>query len=569
MVPKINEASAYRNGVPMAAAPPTTTLVPFDRESRAYHQRWFILGVLCLSLLVIIVDNSILNVALPTLLKPTSQGGLGASNSQAQWMVDSYTLVFAGLLLTAGSLGDRYGRRGALQVGLLVFGFGSLASAFAGSANHLIFTRAVMGIGGAFIMPATLSIITNVFPPEERGQAIALWAAIAGIGVALGPISGGFLLQHFYWGSIFLVNVPIVAFALITGFFLIPTSRDPSKPKQDPIGASLSIVGLVSLVYAIIQGPERGWTDPVILTMFVVSAVVLAFFAWWEMRSDHPMLDVNFFRNPRFTAASTGITLLFFAMFGTIFVLTQYLQVVMAYTPFQAGVRLLPWAGTMLVVAPLSARLVERVGTKIVVGTGLATAALGLVFIAGTPGEGASYPRDVVWRLVVLAIGMGLTMAPATESIMGSLPRAKAGVGSAMNDTTRQVGGALGVAIVGSVVSSVYLSRVNELIAGRPLPASAVAQIRDSVGGAVGVASKLHAPLLASGAKDAFMAGMHRGVLVAAAAALIGSIVAWLWLPARGTEPEQVVAAADEVEQAPGAAAPQPQPQPAYATETS
>ena len=238
------------------AAPAAPALVPFDRESTPFHQRWFILGVLCLSLLVIIVDNSILNVALPTLSSPKVDGGLGASNSQLQWMVDSYTLVFAGLLLTAGSLGDRFGRRGALQVGLSVFGLGSLASAFAGSANHLIFTRGVMGIGGAFIMPATLSIITNVFPPEERGRRIALWAAVAGIGVALGPISGGFLLEHFYWGSIFLVNVPIVAFALARGFFLIPTSRDPSKPGQDPIGAALSIGGLVSLVYAIIQAPE-------------------------------------------------------------------------------------------------------------------------------------------------------------------------------------------------------------------------------------------------------------------------------------------------------------------------
>jgi EmrB/QacA subfamily drug resistance transporter len=519
----------------------TPALVPFDRSSRSYHQRWFILGVLCLSLLVIIVDNSILNVALPTLQKTKAEGGLGASNSELQWMVDSYTLVFAGLLLTAGSLGDRYGRRGALQIGLSVFGLGSLLSAFAGSANHLIFTRSVMGIGGAFIMPATLSIITNVFPPEERGQAIALWAAIAGIGVALGPISGGFLLEHFYWGSIFLVNVPIVAFALITGFFLIPTSRDPAQPKQDPVGAALSIVGLFALVYAIIQAPERGWTDPVILTMFVAAAVVLTAFALWERRSDHPMLDVNFFRNMRFTAASAGITLLFFAMFGTIFLLTQYLQVVMSYTPFEAGVRLLPWAGTMLVVAPLSARLVERVGTKVVVGSGLLCAAIGLALLANLPAHNISFNGDVLWRMIVLAVGMGLTMAPATESIMGSLPRAKAGVGSAVNDTTRQVGGALGVAIVGSVMSSVYVSKVDAVIAGRPLPATAVTAIHDSVGGAVEVAKRLPAPLnhlLDSAAKDAFVAGLHRGVLVAAGAALLGSIVAWRWLPARGVEPD-------------------------------
>jgi EmrB/QacA subfamily drug resistance transporter len=368
-----------------------------------------------------------------------------------------------------------------------------------------------------------------------------LWAAIAGIGVALGPISGGFLLEHFYWGSIFLVNVPIVVFALITGFFLIPTSRDPAEPKQDPVGAGLSIVGLFALVYAIIQAPERGWTDPLIVAMFVVSAAVLTAFALWERRSDHPMLDVNFFRNMRFTAASGGITLLFFAMFGTIFLLTQYLQVVMSYSPFQAGVRLLPWAGTMLIVAPLSAKLVEYVGTKVVVGSGLLCAALGLTLLANMPAENISFNGDVLWRMIVLAVGMGLTMAPATESIMGSLPRAKAGVGSAVNDTTRQVGGALGVAIVGSVMSSVYVSRVDKVIAGKPLPAQAVEAIHGSVGGAVEAAKKLPSPLnhlLDSAAKDAFVAGLHRGVLVAAGAALLGSLVAWRWLPARGVEPD-------------------------------
>jgi EmrB/QacA subfamily drug resistance transporter len=447
-----------------------------------------------------------------------------------------------------------------LQVGLTIFGLGSLASAFAGSASHLIITRSVMGIGGAFIMPATLSILTNVFPPEERGRAIGLWAAVAGIGVALGPISGGFLLEHFYWGSIFLVNVPIVAFALVSGFFLIPTSRDPSQPKQDPVGAGLSIIGLFALVYAIIQAPGRGWSDQLILTMFVLSAVVLGLFAWWERRSDHPMLDVNFFRNPRFTAASAGITLLFFAMFGTIFLLTQYLQYVMGYSPFQAGVRLLPWAGVMLVVAPMSARFVERFGTKVVVAAGLGTAGVALALFSNIPGQGASYTSDVLWRMVVLAVGMGLTMAPATESIMGSLPRAKAGVGSAVNDTTRQVGGALGVAIVGSVMSSVYAHRIDKAIAGQPIPPPVRSVIKDGLGRAIQVAQQLPGQAgrqLSSAAKDAFVAGLHRGVLVASAAALIGAVVAVRWLPARGTEHESSFA--------PGAGDPAPEPEPAFA----
>jgi EmrB/QacA subfamily drug resistance transporter len=512
-------------------------LAPFDRTSRSYHQRWWILGVLCLSLLVIIVDNSILNVAIPTLVRD-----LDASNSQLQWIVDSYTLVFAGLLLTAGSLGDRFGRRGALQLGMAIFGLGSLASALIDTPNQLIFTRGVMGIGGALIMPATLSIITNVFPPEERGRAIGMWAAIAGVATALGPISGGFLIEHFYWGSIFLVNIPIVVVALVAGVVLIPTSRDPSKPRLDPIGALLSIVGLVSLVYAIIQAPENGWTDPGILLAFGIAIVVLGLFALWEAHSTSPMLDTSFFRNPRFTAASMGIMLLFFAMFGSIFLLTQYLQFVMSYSALQAGVRLLPMAVTMLIVAPSSARLVERFGTKIVVGTGLTVAGFGLALFATVPAENISYWGDIAWRMVIMAVGMGLTMAPATESIMGSLPRAKAGIGSAMNDTTRQVGGAFGVAIIGSVMSSVYGSRVADAFNGAGIEGEPVDIAKDGLGQALMVAGDPNIPgnvaqQLVHGARDAFVTGMHRGVLVAAAAAFLGAFIAFRYLPARAGEP--------------------------------
>ncbi len=511
---------------------------PFDRTSRAYQQRWLILGVLNLSLLVIIVDNSILNVALPTL-----QDSLKASTSQLQWMVDSYTLVFAGLLLTAGTLGDKFGRRGALQVGMTVFGIGSLLSAFAGSASHLILTRSLMGVGGAFIMPATLSIITNVFPPEERGRAIAFWAAIAGVGSSLGPISGGLLLAHFYWGSIFLVNLPIVVFALIAGVFLIPTSKDPANAKLDFVGAGLSILGLVSLVYAIIEAPQDGWTSSKTLRAFGFSVVALAAFALWESRSDHPMLDVNFFKNPRFTAASSGITLIFFAMFGSMFLMTQYFQFVMGYSALATGVRLLPMAMTMLVVAPTSARIVERVGTKRVVGTGLFLTSVALLSFAMLPSHGASYPGQVMPRMIIMAFGMALVMAPATESIMGSLPRAKAGVGSAVNDTTRQVGGALGVAVIGSVMTSAYGPRIASSIARSGVHASpaSIAQAKQGLGFAFQFAST--APLnvrgqLVADAKDAFVSGMHHGVIVGAIAAFLGVIIVALWLPARAASEE-------------------------------
>ncbi len=510
-----------------------------DRESKQFHRRWLILAVLCLSLLVIVVDNSILNVALPTLVRD-----LHASNSQLQWMVDSYTLVFAGLLLTAGSLGDRFGRRGALQVGLSIFGLGSLASAFASTPAQLITTRALMGIGGAFIMPATLSIITNVFPQEERGRAIGLWASVAGVAAALGPISGGFLLEHFYWGSIFTVNLPIVAFALVCSVILIPTSKDPSSPRQDPVGAVLSIVGLSSLLYGIIQAPDSGWTSPRILLAFGVALAVIGGFAWWESFIDHAMLDTAFFKNPRFTAASSGITLTFFAMFGATFLLTEYLQFTLGYSPLSAGVCLLPWAGMMIVTSASSSRIVERFGTKRTVATGLATVGFALLLLTGVPVHG-HFVSDVMWRMMLMAGGMGLVMAPATESIMGSLPRAKAGVGSAVNDTTRQVGGALGVAIIGSVMSSVYHARLATTLAGRTIPRPLAEQIRSSLGGAIAVAHGIGGPagaLIEESAKSAFVDGMHQAVLVGSAAAFLGAIIAARFLPARA--PAELEAAA-------------------------
>lgn len=504
-------------------------------EEHAYQRRWLILAVLCFSLLVIVLDNSILNVAIPTIVTE-----LGATNSQLQWIIDAYTLVFAGLLLTAGSLGDRYGRRGALQIGFLVFGLGSVASALATSADQLIATRAFMGIGGALIMPATLSIITNVFPDEERGRAIGVWAGVAGLGGALGPLTGGFLVEHFYWGSVFLVNIPIVLVGLVAGFVLIPTSKDPTAPKLDPLGAVLSIAGLVALLYGLIEAPAEGWTAPTILTAFAVGVVLLGAFAAWELHTDHPMLDLRFFRNPRFSAASGSITLVFFAMFGSMFLLTQYLQFVLAYSPLETGVRMLPFAATMMVAAPTSARITEKVGTKAIVATGLGLVTAGLLSMTGLQVD-TSY-AGVVLRLMLIALGMAFVMAPATESVMGSLPLAKAGVGSAVNDTTRQVGGALGVAVIGSVLSSTYGARIAEFFAGTPAPPPAVDAAKGSLGGAIGVAQNLRAAggpsaafadrLLAT-ANQAFVDALHTGALVAAVATFAGVIVALAFLPAR------------------------------------
>ncbi|HEX6786460.1 MAG TPA: DHA2 family efflux MFS transporter permease subunit [Acidimicrobiales bacterium] len=510
-------------------------------QARAEERRWLILGVLCFSLLVIVLDNSILNVALPSIVKE-----LGATNTQLQWIVDSYTLVFAGLLLTAGSLGDRFGRRPALQFGFAIFGLGSWASAMASSPTTLIFSRGFMGIGGAFIMPATLSIITNVFPARERGKAIGIWAATAGLGAALGPLTGGFLLEHFYWGSVFLVNLPIVVFGLVAGVFLIPDSKDPSAPRLDPVGAVLSIIGLAMVLFAIIEAPRNGWTDPVTVVCFLVGAAVLGGFAWWELHSSHPMLDFNFFRNPRFSAASTAITLTFFAMFGSLFLFSQYLQFVLGYTPLQTGIRLLAVAIPMMIVAPLSPRFVHRFGTKYVVAAGMTLSTIALLVLSLLKAD-SSYPQ-LVWRLVILSCGLALTMAPATESIMGSLPLAKAGVGSAVNDTTRQVGGALGVAVLGSVFNSIYTSSVTDGLSGSSLPADAIAAAKDSVGGALGVAASVGGAVgnqVAQIAKDAFVDGLQVASRAGALVTLIGVVVTLLWLPARARDHDATMQAGE------------------------
>ena len=508
----------------------------------AHDRRWIGLSVLCLSLLVVGLDNTILSVAIPSL-----SNDLGATTSQLQWIVDGYTLVFAGLLLTTGSLGDRYGRRSALSIGLVIFLGGSVASAFAGSAGMLIATRSVMGVGGALIMPATLSLLTNLFTePKERAKAIGIWAGVSGIGVAIGPMLGGWLLEHFSWGSVFLINVPVVAIALPAGYFLLPNSKADDSPKLDPLGAVLSIVGLVSLVWAIIEAPVKGWTAPEVLAAFGIGVVAMATFIWWQMTTDHPMLDVRFFKNPRFSAANLAITLAFFAMVGSMFVITQFMQFVLGFSPLQAGIRSVPLALMLILVAPQSSRLVERIGTKLVVAGGLATVALGLA-VAATATPELGYGRVLPAQLL-LGIGIALAMAPATESVMGSLPREKAGVGSAMNDTTRQVGGALGVAIIGSVFSSKYAPTIGAALDGLGLPAPAVEASRDSIGGALNVAARLGGDpsavdteagrVVAAAAKDAFAASMGRGLLACAFIALVGALVALVFLPAQAIDPE-------------------------------
>jgi EmrB/QacA subfamily drug resistance transporter len=532
------------------------------------RRKWLALAVLCLSLLITGLDNTILNVALPHLSE-----SLGASNSQLQWIVDSYTLIYAGLILTTGSLGDRFGRKGALTLGLGVFGLGSVMSAFATSATMLIVTRGFMGIGGALIMPATLSILTNVFTdPKERGRAIGVWAGVAAGGIAFGPMIGGVLISHFWWGSVFLVNVPIVIGALVAGHFLLPTSKDPSAPRLDPLGALLSTAGLIVLLFGLIEAPSHGWGAPLIVGSFLAGIAILGAFIAWELHTDHPMLEMAFFRNRRFSAANVAITLVFFALFGSSFLITQELQFVLGYSALKAGFAMMPIAVPMLILGPVSARLVERLGTKTIVTTGLVAVSAGLFWMSRIS-YGGGY-LDILFPMILLASGMGLVMAPATESIMGSLPRAKAGIGSAMNDTTRQVGGALGVAVIGSVLASVYQPHVTSKLSGTVLgqaaklggPTGAQAQtaigaIKEQIGAAYGVvdaaakAGHPFSPAQAQGiieaARHAFVDGFGGAVLVGAMVALLGALVAVLFLPQRAVDVPEEPATADSATQGP------------------
>jgi EmrB/QacA subfamily drug resistance transporter len=507
-----------------------------------YKHRWLTLLVLCISLIVITLDNTILNVALPTLAHPTADGGLAASASQLQWIVDSYVIVFAGLLLTAGSLGDRFGRYRALAIGLAIFGAGSALSAFATSANTLIATRALMGIGGAFIMPSTLSIITNVFTnPAERGKAIGVWAGVSALGIGLGPITGGFLLEHFWWGSVFIVNIPITIAGLILGYRLVPESRDPSKPRLDPIGAVLSIAGLTTVLWSIIEAPAKGWGSSDIIIGFAVGFVILAAFMVWELRSSHPMLDMHFFQNPRFSAASGAITLTFLALFGTLFLLTQYLQTVLGYSTMKAGAVLLPQAACIMVFAPLSNVWVRRLGNKVIVTTGLLIVTTSLLLV-NTLDAGSSTPH-VIAITMLLGLGMANIMAPATDSIMGSLPRAKAGVGSAVNDTTRQVGGAVGVAVLGSVLASHFTSEMTSKLSS--LPPSLLALVKDNVGQAVGIAREAPAAQPFAGqivqaANESFVSGMHLAFTIGAAITFIAAVGVARFLPTRAHDHDVV-----------------------------
>ncbi|KQW11107.1 MULTISPECIES: MFS transporter [Streptomyces] len=515
-----------------------TTAVPDSRVPEAVHRRrWAILGVLMLSLLIVVLDNSILNVAIKTISTPAPTG-LGATQSELEWAINAYTLVFAGLLFTAGLLGDRLGRKKVLLGGLVVFGAGSALAAFSGSPVQLITFRALMGLGAAFVMPATLAVLMNVFERDEQPKAIGIWAGGVGLAIAIGPITGGVLLDHFWWGSVFLINVPIVVLALGLMLWLVPDSRDPNPGRIDPVGVVLSVIGLVLLVYGIIKGGQLAdFTDATVLATIGAGLAVLVAFVVFEKRSDHPSIDVTYFKNKVFSAAIGAIGLVFFALMGVTFFSVFYTQSVRGYSPLQTGLLMLPLAAAQLIFAPRARLVVDRFGNRATTTGGMLLIAAMLVAFAALEADTPIWLLEVIFFL--MGTGMAHIMTPTSVVIMQALPREKAGSASALSNTFRQVGGALGIAVLGSVLSTAYRNSIESHLGS--VPAGVRHTAGESIEATLGVAAKLgpRGDALVGPANDAFLHAMHVTALCGAGVALVGALVVALFLPGRPTEPQQ------------------------------
>ncbi|MEV4758401.1 MFS transporter [Micromonospora sp. NPDC049559] len=477
-----------------------------------HPRRWLILGVLCLSLLVVVIDNMVLNVAIPSLIRD-----LGASASDIQWIIDSYILVFAGLLLTAGSLSDRYGRRRALVAGLVVFGGASALATLCQTPGQLIAVRGLMGVGGALLMPGTLSILTTVFDDTERRKAIAIWSSVLTLGALGGPTVGGLLLQHYWWGSVFLMNIPIAVLGIVAALAVIPESRGPAS-RPDVVGALLSTIGMTSLIWGVISSAKDGWSAPTTVAGFAGAAVVLTAFALWERRVPEPMLPMSLFRDRNFAGASLSIVLLALSAGGVMLALTQYLQFVLGYGPMKAGTAFIPMLATVLAFNAVGVVVDKRLGTRVAVATGLLLMAAGFGVLASiNPGDG--YLKLLV-ALVVIGAGSGVAGPAAYGTLLAALPPERAGVGSAVNDTVQQVGAALSVAVLGSALTAAYTAAIPDDVAE---PA------RRSIGDALRIAAATGDTGLARLAKDAFVEAMATtsfvGVLGGIAAAVVAVTV--------------------------------------------
>jgi EmrB/QacA subfamily drug resistance transporter len=507
------------------------------------RRRWLILSVLIVGLLAIVIDNTVLNVALKTIAEP--RGGLGASQSQLEWAINSYTLVFAGLLFTFGVIGDKVGRKRMLMIGLVLFGIASLLSAYSRTPEQLIFARAAMGLGGAAVMPQTLSIISNVFEPAERARAIGLWATAVGIGVATGPVLGGVLLDHFWWGSVFLINVPVTVIGVIAAAILIPESRNREAGGIDYAGVALSIVGLVLLVYGIVRGGDTSsWLRADVLGPIAGGLAVLGVFAWYETRIAHPSLDVRLFRDRRLSASVGAIALVFFGMGGVFFFTSFYLQNVRGYTPLDAGLLTVPFAVGQLLLSPRSARLVVRYGAKAPTTVGMFVMA---VVIAGYATLGTTSPIWVLGLFFALqGAAIGMVMPAATAAVMDVLPRERAGAGSALTNTSRQVAFALSVAVLGSILAEFYRNALSPALAG--LPPTARSAASSSITATQAVAQQLGSAgrSLLGPANDAFVHAMHITTLIAAVLALAGGFVVLRWMPGKPAPAPEIAPVSEE-----------------------
>ncbi|MER6121850.1 MFS transporter [Streptomyces sp. NPDC001795] len=494
-----------------------------DEDARRDSRRWWALGALVASMLVLGFDMTILNVALPTMARD-----LGASTGQQQWMADAYVVVFASLMLPAGLLGDRFGRRRMLITGLAVFLAGSLVGALVDDVTPVILARAVMGVGGALVMPLAMAVLPSLFGPDERTKAVGAVSAASALGLPLGPIIGGWLLDHFWWGSVFLINVPMAAIGITACVFLLPETRDPASPKVDAVSTALTAAGLGILIYAIIEAPDRGWGDPLILGFFAASAVLIALLVGRERRSVRPMLDLSLLTQRGFLLNTLAATLVMFVLSGLMFVLPQYLQAVLGHDAFATGVRMLPMMGGLLVAARGAAPVVAKFGPRAVISSGLVVLAFAALLGSRT-GVHDGYGFTALW-LSIAGAGFGFAVVPAMDTALGALPRDRAGSGSGLLMTVRQVGSAIGIALLGSLLASAYSGRLDT----SALPHSAAQTASDSVVGAHVVAAQLGDRALAASANAAYVHGMGLVLLVSGIAALVTALLAAALLPNPG-----------------------------------
>lgn len=500
-----------------------------------YSRRWWILGTLCLTLLGVMLANSSLNMALPMMSKD-----LGLSQLDLTWVVNVYTLVFASLLFIAGAVGDRYGRKLAMQVGLAIFTVGSLYAGFlAQTGTELIIARIVMGIGGAFVMPTTLSIINNTFPKSERARAVAIWGAVAGVGMMFGSIISGILLEHFSWHSLFYFSAAIAIIGLIANQYLAHESRDEEESPVDWLGGLFSTIGIFGIVYGITEAPSMGLSDPLVATSLIGGVVAIGAFILWELRAKFPMLDMKLFKNRAFSVSSLTLTLVFLAMSGVFFSMSQLMQLVMGYSALESSLRTIPLMLPMMFISPLVPSIVKKIGARVTISLGLTITSVAFVIMA-------SWTKDMTYGLLAVTmltmmLGISFAMTPGTNILMASVPRNRSGMGSAMNDTTRELGGALGVAILGAIISAVYESKMAETTSH--FPEQIQAGLESSLAVAINVAEHLGpaADTVVNAAKDAFMGGISQAAITAAAIIFAAAVTAFLGLPKHQSKSDDII----------------------------